>query len=41
MLFLSMLYAVTISTVVDSQTKLEWQNEAVNKTEKKLGGEMQ
>ena len=37
MLFLSMTYAVTTSTevVVDSKTKLEWQNEAVNKTESK------
>ena len=37
MLFLSMTYAVTTSTevVVDNKTKLEWQNEAVNKTETK------
>ena len=37
MLFLSITYAVTTSTevVVDSKTKLEWQNEAVNKTESK------
>ena len=36
-LFLSITYAVTTNTevVVDNKTKLEWQNEAVNKTENK------
>lgn len=37
MLFLSMTYAVTTTTevVVDSKTKLEWQNQTINKTETK------
>jgi len=36
-LFLSITYAVSITTevVADNKTKLEWQNEAVNKTETK------
>jgi len=39
MLFLSMTYAVSASTevVVDSKTKLEWQNELVNKTATEVG----